>query len=240
MGRKVIEGGVTMPSKSLAGMIIIIFTFLSLTTNLEAARCSAITQKGTQCKRQAGTGSNYCWQHQKGAVSKKKQVLSPLYQREESSTTPTFKAGPEMVRVLTQGLLNKGFKEHEIEGLLETAGFSGKLSVSQDARRMCLDILAQAKGYSFEHKDFSGLQTARKPKEGVRDYPYNLSPTLVDKDGDGKNSINDWRQMNLEEKRKQVIHNLIRANKDVTRKSVDMMINNLNNLAALHQLWVEE
>lgn len=28
-------------------------------------RCQAITQKGTQCKRMASPGSNYCWQHQR-------------------------------------------------------------------------------------------------------------------------------------------------------------------------------
>ena len=28
-----------------------------------AYRCQAITKKGTQCKRKASAGSNYCWQH---------------------------------------------------------------------------------------------------------------------------------------------------------------------------------
>ena len=27
-------------------------------------RCKAITKKGTQCKRNAKKGSDYCWQHQ--------------------------------------------------------------------------------------------------------------------------------------------------------------------------------
>jgi hypothetical protein len=27
-------------------------------------RCMATTRKGTQCKRKASAGSNYCWQHQ--------------------------------------------------------------------------------------------------------------------------------------------------------------------------------
>ncbi|OGU41146.1 MAG: hypothetical protein A2315_04855 [Ignavibacteria bacterium RIFOXYB2_FULL_35_12] len=30
-----------------------------------SGRCQAITQKGTQCKRNAKPGSKYCWQHQK-------------------------------------------------------------------------------------------------------------------------------------------------------------------------------
>ena len=28
------------------------------------SRCQATTQKGTQCKRTASSGSKYCWQHQ--------------------------------------------------------------------------------------------------------------------------------------------------------------------------------
>ena len=28
-----------------------------------AAQCAATTKKGTQCKRQASPGSQYCWQH---------------------------------------------------------------------------------------------------------------------------------------------------------------------------------
>lgn len=31
----------------------------------EPHRCMAITQKGTQCKRMAQEGSDYCWQHQR-------------------------------------------------------------------------------------------------------------------------------------------------------------------------------
>lgn len=30
-----------------------------------SSRCIATTKKGTQCKRNAATGSNYCWQHKK-------------------------------------------------------------------------------------------------------------------------------------------------------------------------------
>lgn len=33
-------------------------------TYTNSRRCQAITQKGTQCKRNAEHGSNYCWQHQ--------------------------------------------------------------------------------------------------------------------------------------------------------------------------------
>lgn len=29
-----------------------------------STRCQATTQKGTQCRRSAASGSNYCWQHQ--------------------------------------------------------------------------------------------------------------------------------------------------------------------------------
>lgn len=30
---------------------------------VSSERCQAITKKGTQCKRKAAEGSNYCWQH---------------------------------------------------------------------------------------------------------------------------------------------------------------------------------
>jgi hypothetical protein len=30
---------------------------------VSSGRCQATTQKGTQCKRNAKAGSNYCWQH---------------------------------------------------------------------------------------------------------------------------------------------------------------------------------
>jgi hypothetical protein len=32
-------------------------------TEATSVRCQAITKKGTQCKRNAKPGSNYCWQH---------------------------------------------------------------------------------------------------------------------------------------------------------------------------------
>jgi len=34
-------------------------------TETTRTRCIAITKKGTQCKRWAEVGSNYCWQHKK-------------------------------------------------------------------------------------------------------------------------------------------------------------------------------
>ena len=34
-------------------------------TETTKTRCIAITKKGTQCKRWAEAGSNYCWQHKK-------------------------------------------------------------------------------------------------------------------------------------------------------------------------------
>ena len=36
-----------------------------------AAQCAATTKKGTQCKRQASPGSQYCWQH--GGTAKAQQ-----------------------------------------------------------------------------------------------------------------------------------------------------------------------
>jgi len=33
------------------------------TQETSGGRCQATTKKGTQCKRNAAAGSNYCWQH---------------------------------------------------------------------------------------------------------------------------------------------------------------------------------
>lgn len=36
---------------------------VSRTTSTYSRRCQATTKKGTQCKRNAQSGRNYCWQH---------------------------------------------------------------------------------------------------------------------------------------------------------------------------------
>ena len=271
--------------KSITLILCLVFLFA---ISVEAAQCQAITKKGTQCKRQAKAESRYCWQHQKGAVSKKKQARPPLYQRKELPAPPTLKADPETIEVLTQYFREKGYRKHEIPEILEMGGFMGKPSVSLNTWKECQEVLrlyydkenhlkenkrpppallekkdslseerrkqletAAKFGINEEELDnltafleeFTQLEAHEQEKLTQllfkKDYPYGLLPTLIDKDGDGKNSINDWGQMNLKEKRQQAIYNLIRANKAATRESVDTMIRNLNYMTALHYEYAD-
>lgn len=42
---------------------IFVLALLFCFSQLNAGQCQATTKKGTQCKRQASSGSVYCWQH---------------------------------------------------------------------------------------------------------------------------------------------------------------------------------
>ncbi len=53
-------------------------------TTIETKRCVAITNAGTQCKRNADPGSNYCWQH--------KTTYEPTKSSSNSSSTTTSKS----------------------------------------------------------------------------------------------------------------------------------------------------
>ena len=43
--------------------LVIIFVMLGLIASVFAEQCRATTKKGTQCKRNASPGSEFCWQH---------------------------------------------------------------------------------------------------------------------------------------------------------------------------------
>ena len=45
--------------RKLATMVAVLLTAVVAI----AAQCEGITKKGSQCKRQASPGSQYCWQH---------------------------------------------------------------------------------------------------------------------------------------------------------------------------------
>lgn len=47
----------------IAVLLSVILSLLFFAAQLDAGQCKAITKKGTQCKRQAAEGSEYCWQH---------------------------------------------------------------------------------------------------------------------------------------------------------------------------------
>jgi hypothetical protein len=50
-------------TRPLVRIFLIFIFFASSITAVLAQQCSATTKKGTQCKRNATSGSSYCWQH---------------------------------------------------------------------------------------------------------------------------------------------------------------------------------
>ncbi len=54
--------------------------------NLNPSKCKAITQAGTQCKRTAKEGSDYCWQHQNYSKSVTKEESS-IYSNDKTIHT---------------------------------------------------------------------------------------------------------------------------------------------------------
>lgn len=57
-------------------------------TETYSGRCKAITKAGTQCKRSAQAGSDYCWQHQGNSTTKKTSSIS------SSNSDKTIHTGP--------------------------------------------------------------------------------------------------------------------------------------------------
>jgi colicin import membrane protein len=57
-------------------------------TKTYSNRCKAITKAGTQCKRSAQAGSDYCWQHQGNSTTKKTSSIS------SSNSDKTIHTGP--------------------------------------------------------------------------------------------------------------------------------------------------
>ena len=51
-----------MPRRQFISLLSV-FLLLIFAGSASAQRCAATTKKGTQCKRNAATGSSYCWQH---------------------------------------------------------------------------------------------------------------------------------------------------------------------------------
>jgi hypothetical protein len=58
---------------------------------VEKTQCKAITKSGTQCKRSAEPGTDFCWQHSEAKTTsstKEKKTITP------SSTDRTIQTGP--------------------------------------------------------------------------------------------------------------------------------------------------
>lgn len=83
--------------KKLLLVITILFAFSGLSTQvyssekistnyskvIDGGRCQATTKKGTQCKRNAAEGSDYCWQH--GGTKKTSYNNKKDYNKSEKS-----------------------------------------------------------------------------------------------------------------------------------------------------------
>ena len=74
----------------------------SIASNGDAARCQAMTLKGTQCSRNAIKGSNYCSQHDNMYLNKKSSKTKTDEKSNSTSTTgqcrATTKAGKRCSR----------------------------------------------------------------------------------------------------------------------------------------------
>ena len=75
---------------------------VSDTTDISVSQCGAITQKGTQCKRMAKSGSKYCWQHQNYKKSDTK--ITPQKQTASGRCQATTKKGTQCKRMAKSGL----------------------------------------------------------------------------------------------------------------------------------------
>ncbi len=76
----------------ITSVLIAFLSLFFLIAQLDAGQCKAITKKGTQCKREAVSGSDYCWQHggskkNNSSVSSKSTDQSPATKQSKKETT---------------------------------------------------------------------------------------------------------------------------------------------------------
>lgn len=74
--------------------VVTMISVLLLTCATIAAQCTGITKKGTQCKRQAATGSDYCWQHRGTTATQRTAGITA----EEGRCKAITKAGTQCKR----------------------------------------------------------------------------------------------------------------------------------------------
>lgn len=70
-----------------------------------------------------------------------------------NSTANSDTLSKEQKKVLVAGLLEKGYKQDEIPGLIELAGLAGGPSISKEARDICLTILYPRKNTAHKQED---------------------------------------------------------------------------------------
>ena len=84
--------------KKLATMVAVLLMAVAAI----AAQCAGITKKGSQCKRQASPGSQYCWQH--GGTTKAQRAAGVTTDAEVAKLQckATTKAGTQCKRQALQ------------------------------------------------------------------------------------------------------------------------------------------
>ena len=68
-----------------------------------AAQCAGITKKGTQCKRQASPGSQYCWQHGGTTKAQREAGVTTDAEVAKARCKATTKAGTQCKRQASPG-----------------------------------------------------------------------------------------------------------------------------------------
>jgi hypothetical protein len=98
------KGNIMITIQHLRRSILLLLTcFIFSTVLAYAGQCAATTKKGSQCKRNAQSGSIYCWQHERmyGGTSKESTEPAPKVE----TPTPTKKSSevtPKKETVSTQ------------------------------------------------------------------------------------------------------------------------------------------
>ena len=74
--------------------LVFLLALLFCISQLNAGQCQATTKKGNQCKRQAGAGASYCWQHGgKTQTTQPKETTKPKEEiKKEDSKKQEYKS----------------------------------------------------------------------------------------------------------------------------------------------------
>ena len=70
----------------------------------ESTRCQAITKKGTQCKRQAEAGANYCWQHKEKVTeaAENRKTVPAAYKSTPSAAMKSYASDSTQCQAITK------------------------------------------------------------------------------------------------------------------------------------------
>ena len=85
--------------RKLATMVAVLLTAVAAI----AAQCEGITKKGSQCKRQASPGSQYCWQHGGTTKAQRAAGVTTDAEVEKMRCKAITKAGTQCKRQASQG-----------------------------------------------------------------------------------------------------------------------------------------